>query len=454
MPKNCCIFRYLWLFRIERQILLSLILSGVFTLYWSFPAEAFERPLGCSVYKKELLAQERVLVNDLSIEGYSNLKPDDWSGSHTFAIGQIVELQEHKAWKNQDLDSSSQTIILYSEGAKSLNVGFDKFDLPDHSIFWLYSRDCEQIRGPYNNHSWHQGQLWTPIILGEEIIIEFYIAGGDDFKLPSQIVLNKGLYDIASNEHEGCYPDLSCDANSDWNEQVRSVALYTINGRESCTGQLINNTSKDFTPYFLTSDHCGVDISNDQTVVVYWNYSASRCKDSLSVNFENSQSGATLRASNDDSDFSLLELKDIPLKASNVYYAGWDATGVAPEKSVSIHHPQGGIKAMSFNNDLIYTTDYDSDSIDSSAKFWMIRDWEEGRTDIGSSGACLWDESSKLCVGLLRGGYSTCAHNSGPDWFSKFGASWNGGSSKYECLKPWLDPTNTGKMKLDGMPPK
>ena len=128
---------------------------------------------------------------------------------------------------------------------------------------------------------------------------------------------------------------------------MRSVGMYTINGRNFCSGALINNGRNDCKPYFLSAFHCDVTSANAPSVVVYWNYQHSVCRPMLSqANGSNGDgsktlfnTGAIFRAGFSPTDFILLELDDPVPDAANPYYAGWNATSVLPEDTlVCVHH--------------------------------------------------------------------------------------------------------------------
>ena len=72
-----------------------------------------------------------------------------------------------------------------------------------------------------------------------------------------------------------------------WEAQIRSVAMIlTGGGWRLCSGALVNNVRNDYTPYFLTANHC---LGGEETWVIMFNYQSSSC-----ANF----SGNPLRVSN------------------------------------------------------------------------------------------------------------------------------------------------------------
>jgi hypothetical protein len=136
-----------------------------------------------------------------------------------------------------------------------------------------------------------------------------------------------------------------------------------VGGIDFCSGTLINNARNDCTPYFLTAEHCSITTNNQSSVVVYWNYQNSTCREpgsnasgGIGNGLRNQfNSGAVIRADLQDSDFSLLELDDPIDPAFDLYFAGWSREFELPDSSVCIHHPGVEEKRISFDFDrLIY----------------------------------------------------------------------------------------------------
>src|SRR5207253_11151352 len=125
---------------------------------------------------------------------------------------------------------------------------------------------------------------------------------------------------------------------------------YTINGTSACTGTMMNNTALDFTPYVLSANHCGVNTTTAATIVAYWNFQSATCDAHGPGSTSDNQTGAMFRAGNSASDFVLFQLNAMPDPTFNVFYAGWDRSGVAPPGVACIHHPRADVKAISFAN--------------------------------------------------------------------------------------------------------
>jgi hypothetical protein len=71
--------------------------------------------------------------------------------------------------------------------------------------------------------------------------------------------LQKPAQTKSLGDSDTCNVDVDCAIGDDYDyikdHNKRSVALINL-GNSICTGTLINNTSNDGTPYFLTADHC------------------------------------------------------------------------------------------------------------------------------------------------------------------------------------------------------
>jgi hypothetical protein len=182
-------------------------------------------------------------------------------------------------------------------------------------------------------------------------------------------------------------------------------------------------------------------------------YETSSCDEFFGGSLSQNQSGAILVASYlfwSGSDFALVELDAVPDPDFRVYYSGWDARDEIPNASTTIHHPGGDQKSISFDDDPPTITSYLGDVSPGDGHYLRIADWDEGTTEGGSSGACLFDGATGLCIGTLSGGWAACG-NDDPDWYGRFARHWNGGGTSDSRLSDWLDPGNTGTLWVNGL---
>lgn len=375
---------------------------------------------------------------------------------YRFAVSEnmAVGLDDRGTWQ-ETTDGRVWRLRIHAPGALSISLGFSRFDLPKGAALRISSLDGQQQQGPYTgSHRSDKGRLWTAIIEDDEILVELFVPSRARANVEIGSV-NKGFRPFAKNgglKSGACNNDVVCPLGDPWRDQIRSVGVYSISGAFACTGTMVNNTTVDFTPFFLSAEHCNVTSANDDTVVVYWNYESPNCGDLGGGSLADNQTGSTLRASYATSDLLLLELSAMPDPAHDVFYSGWDATGAAPATTVGIHHPSTDEKAISFNNNAVTSTDYLSDTVSATANFWRVDDWEDGTTEPGSSGSCIWDGSSQRCVGTLTGGFAACPDENERDWYGKFSSHWTGGGTNATRLSNWLDPTSSGVLVLNGDP--
>jgi hypothetical protein len=224
----------------------------------------------------------------------------------------------------------------------------------------------------------------------------------------------------------------------------------------------MNNTAEDDTPYLLTAGHCIDGPDDAPNIVAYWNYQSPTCGALSGGSLAENQSGATLvalwpllRLSGVESDLALLELDRKPDATFNVYYAGWDASGATPPATATIHHPHAEEKSITFDDDPATITSYYENSSPGNGNFWRVGAWEDGTTQVGSSGGCLFDQTNGLCVGTLSGGYAACEPAppygpNEPDWFGRMSRHFTGGGTPETRLSDWLDPLGSGDLTLAG----
>jgi hypothetical protein len=378
-----------------------------------------------------------------------------------FAVPHEVALTTADGGTWETLVDGSRTwrLRIGSPGALSLNLGFDRFDLPVGASLWLYDRSGAMVQGPYTHRDRNaEGGLWTAVVLGDEITVELQLpAGVGDADLRITRV-NHGYREFGealnstATKQGTCNIDVICPEGDGWRDQIRSVGRIVISGAFLCSGQLVNNTAEDETPYFLTAQHCIENASQATTVVVYWNYEAPTCGLLAGGNLSQNQSGATLVSLWEisiGSDFALIELDDVPDPEFNVYYAGWDATGTVPTGSTGIHHPSGDEKAISFDNDPPTKTNH----YGAGSHQWRINAWDLGTTEGGSSGSCIFDQTNQRCIGTLTAGSASCTNPTGFDVYGRMDVHWTGDGSPGGRLSDWLDPIGTGALTLDGRNP-
>ncbi len=334
----------------------------------------------------------------------------------------------------------------------SLNLGFTDYRLPSGATLLVYSADKTGSVLHFDaDDNRSSGQLWTPVLLTTELVIELEVDAVDGEKVILELGrVGCGYRDFGEDKSTKsglCNIDVVCPEGDDWRDEIASVGVYSFGGNKKCTGVLVNNTGQDQRPLFLTADHCEVNDLNVASVVVYWNFESSACGDHGGGSLEQWSNGETLLASSGTSDFALVELAESPDPVFGVIYAGWDRSGETPPSAVGIHHPSTDEKSISFEDDALSITTYRQDEEPGNGTHLRVDDWDLGTTEPGSSGSPLFDPQHRI-VGQLHGGYAAC-DNDLPDWYGRLSVSWEGDGSPETRLRDYLDPAGSDVMFLN-----
>jgi len=365
-----------------------------------------------------------------------------------------LDMDQSGTWTDVPGKGMMWRIKVVSPKATDMNFGFHNFKLPKGATLHVLSTEHDYYVGPYSHiHHQDHGQLWTPVVPGDSAIIEVFIPAKAAFN-PSLFLAHVGggyrdMFKIHGRpKQDGCHIDSVCPQADAWRDEIQSVARISIGGAGLCSGAMVRDVPSSFTPFFLTAAHCQVTPATAPSVVVYWNFNSPNCGDLSGGNLDDTTSGTTFLAAQAGVDSCLLELSADPLPSYNVYYAGWSRAGNVPAASVSVHHPNGDEKAISFDNEPAFSVDGCVFPTTLTETHWVVS-WDQGVTEPGSSGSPLFETSTRRIVGFLTGGLSFCTDPQAPDCYGKVSLAWDLGV-RTESLAPWLDPNNTGTNGVDG----
>jgi hypothetical protein len=358
-------------------------------------------------------------------------------------------------WQELDADFQLWQLRVYSAGAMSLNFGFTNFELPKGARLSIYPADFQGLDDPRGVRTFderdneaHQ-ELWTPVVISEDVVIELLMPtrAMNDYTLELTSI-NSGYRffgeDLVQDKSGSCNIDVVCAEGDDWRSEINSVGVISTGGSTFCTGSMLNNTAEDGSPYFLTANHCGISTSNDQSLVVYWNFQSPTCGQHGGGTLNQFMTGSTHLASSAASDFTLVLMDDPVNPDHNVTFAGWDRSTNDPTSAVAIHHPSTDEKSISFELDPTSTTTYLQTAVPGDSSHIRITNWDMGTTEPGSSGSPLFDQNHRV-VGQLHGGYASCT-SATSDWYGRL-------SMSFSAISQYLDPTNSGTMAIDTFDP-
>lgn len=453
------------------------------------PAAAQDRPRLPSEQQPNVQASSQVSVTTLPPVDVSALRAKDRQRKDRispYRYGKVVDTSyrpdQHGTWERLSSGNWLWRLRIRSEEAVSLSLGFTQFQLPDDASLFVYNDEKSVVHGPYAASDATNGEHWTPVVQGNEIIVELKVSGSrpPDTGLTIGKVVHgyRSLSAVRgpSSKSGACNIDVACDEADAWSDQVRSVGGYTLT-RDSeslfCSGALVNNTAENKKPLFLTAEHCVSEPSTASSMVFYWNFQTSQCRSlgsdengtfSLSLeNWNQTSTGGILRAryGNPDSrqisgwpDLTIVKVDDSIPPEYGLFLSGWNREDVSPTRGTTIHHPIGHGKRISFDEDPATTTAYlKSGGGDTHLR---IGDWEHGTTESGSSGSPLFNPDRQI-VGVLSGGFARCVSgtaedNDEPDWYGRLEDGFNEGNYEGRLISDVLDPENTGTKALNGQP--
>jgi len=397
------------------------------------------------------------LLVDEDNKRYNSLEPQPLKFAHSIE----VNAKSNNIGTLETVNDSGLVVWrvkINSPNALSINLHLDEIELPEGSKIWIYGESSfEKFYGPYVNSDWFDGNLWTPIVEEESVIVEVVFTDVKKWNI-SIPTINAGFRLFGkSPKRASCQVDIECPIASLWKNESRSVALYTHSGKFACSGTLLNSENPTLDNFFLTANHCINNQSEAKSLILYWNHEASSCG-SKTTKGHIVQKGPAIFLSGWDrkngTDFTLLRIAPPPSNA-NVFYSGW-SIGFPGVPVVGIHHPRGDFKSFNISTaERLYKTDYGNPFNDyiSNGKYWRVQEWEYGIVENISSGSGLWG-SDRYLIGQLTGAVNTCKH---PvfSWYGSLKASWEGGGTIDTSLKPWLKKGLAGGEKsIQGFDPK
>jgi lysyl endopeptidase len=390
-----------------------------------------------------------------------------------FGFSHIVEYNLTNSGKWNQLSNGDRIWFLQiiCPGAKSINLLYDKFWLPEGAEFFIYNNDKRKRIGMFsskNNRSSREipKGFATGLVFSDTIFLEYFE--------PKQVI-GSGIISISRIVHGyrkigtedfgdsgDCQVNVNCTPEgNNWQNEKSSVAVILVNGDRICTGSLINNMDSDGNPLFLTADHClwpDDAISNPDLSYwsFLWNYESQDCNDGTDFT-PPSTSGATALANNTETDFALLQLDENPLDISDdIYFNGWNRNANQPVNGVGIHHPSCDIKKIATHNITPDTSNcmnfYFHNHFIPNNAFWKIN-WQATTngysvTEGGSSGSPLYNSNHRVIGQLFGAGYCNNPNCGNPTNdianYGRIFSSWNRDATEpRRRLRDWLDPSNS-----------
>lgn len=248
-------------------------------------------------------------------------------------------------------------------GAYRLRLHLSQVRLPRGTRMWVYGEDGEEVAFQVEQVE-HGGELWTPSVAGPAIRLEVKLPEEDLdghgftvdrvlelFALDADGVPRDG--GPVTKEDTSCLRDAACfgaETLADMGIYRKAVAhLKYVDGGASfiCSGALMNDAdATTVIPYFLTANHCFSSQGVASTVEAFFDYIAPSCLGAApSLGSRPRTVGATLLATNESTDFTLVRLPSLPAGRGLL---GWTTEALSGGTLLyRLSHPMGMHMAFS-----------------------------------------------------------------------------------------------------------
>ncbi|HEV7767577.1 MAG TPA: trypsin-like peptidase domain-containing protein [Thermoanaerobaculia bacterium] len=318
-----------------------------------------------------------------------------------------------------------------SVGATRTRLRLESVNLAEDDILQVYGRAGDvvvfgrELLGP-------TGELWTPSVEGDTIALE--TLGAD--------VTITALAHIAIPvaTADACFLDAVCSTFADRDALSRSIAQLTfISGSDVvwCTGGLINAKVPD--SLLLTANHCISTQAEASTVDAYWDWTSTFCGSGTTLSPKKS-SGATLLATSQATDVTLLRMKTLP---AGRWLMGWTTNPLpAGTKLYRIAHP------ATENGQELYVQTVATTTVDATASTctgsprtaFIYSKRSTGGMGPGASGAPVIIDGGYI-VGQLLGG---CSAFGPPDGCSSLTSIMDGSlAASWPVVGTFINPSSS-----------
>jgi len=404
------------------------------------------------------------------------------------ALNSVAAFRQGLEWTATEAGGRVAAVSVTSPAAGRIRAGLRVYSLPDQatvrflaagsatafSVSGQRINDTIRANLAAGDRSEAAHTYWSPVLAGAEVTVEIELPAGVapdavEVALPLISHVRSDALDAPAQASERigesayCEKDATC-YQAIWGSQINATArmLFSDGGwTYLCTGTLLNDYD-DATqvPYFLTARHCISTQTEASSLNTDWFYASGTCNaGTLGGNVVTLTGGATLLHSNAATDASFLKLNDTAPAGS--YFSGWSTEFPSVPASVTaIHHPEGDLKKLSGGQ----TEDFETcGGVESSGTYsctytlpgaadHLAVYWTSGTTEPGSSGSGLFLTGSKLLVGQLHGGISSCASGYSDDYglfkvtYDNGAHRWLGSSSAPKSLTVSLAGSGSGSV--------
>jgi hypothetical protein len=372
--------------------------------------------------REDLLAEDATALSDDAkaarrIGVFQAVPGHLWVAGETASVGSWETLPDgRRVW----------AATIEAPGARGQRLHVTELALPEGGHIYVQNAAVPaEAFGPFTSLP-ASGELWTPTCFGERVTIICSLpADADVARTALRVDRIVHIYaDIATLPYRKAKAG-TCNLDivdyPEWVEMgsgVGGIGSVTSRGAVWCTGSLVADALPGSQhPLFLTANHCVRSQGSAESIEIYWLYDSGNLN---LLTVPRTTGGADMLATSaeaEGNDMTLLRLRNHP--PDGLTFLGWTTDlPQAQEEIVTIHHPDGDYKRISFGH-----------IIDRDAGFHTVQ-WAAGTTEPGSSGSPLLTQEGMI-IGQLYGGLASCAQPLSPDYYGRFDAGW-------PVLRQWL----------------
>lgn len=334
------------------------------------------------------------------------------------------------------------TLAVSAPGAQALRLKFDLWSRPSGAELIVFNpHSLRNAFGPLDGlRSHNKSHFWTPIIFSNEARIEYTLPlglepTGDDAVPHLTEVLNvyRSMRDDDPTSILDCHLDWRC--YDSWEFVGQGVGpISTIGNKYGffCSASMTISIDGGFkAPMLSTARHCGVDGSNDDDLLVLWNYAAQTCNGGNPPDFDDlvQTQGVVLLVNDAATDYTLVGMKWENL--GGITFQGWSSGHWADNSAArGIHHARGSYRRITFGE----KQDDVNSCVDGDA--WYIFNPDgNGEIEPGSSGSPIFDSNQRA-----RGVASCASWACDADNFATYGRFDNAYSNGLKWFLNSVDP--------------
>ncbi|MEM9991903.1 MAG: hypothetical protein AAF738_09070 [Bacteroidota bacterium] len=245
------------------------------------------------------------------------------------------------SWTELDNGDRVWQLTIRAEGAKSINLLYEDFFLPEGAHLHLYNDETGHTIGAFTSlNNKYDGRFATGLVYGEKTTLEYYepaaVQGVGRLNISTvvhgyrYIPGPKGL--VEYEDSGSCNVNTICTQGDNWRDEIKAIGLMLIDGTRWCSGGLYGNADGDCTAHYVTANHCLGPYSDAllapsaTNISFIWRYESPSCANGGTNNdgpTTLTTVGATIVANNgnpgqiEGTDFAVMRLIENPVDAKH-----------------------------------------------------------------------------------------------------------------------------------------